>query len=731
MEPRGDNRAKTVQVLLPLPFGTPFDYAVPNHSPVDVGDYVRVPFGTREIVGVVWSDAPAQVAQLKTLLARLDVPPMDAHLRTFIGWVARYTLQPLGAILKLALTVDSAQEAPSATTYMMSASIPPGTRMTPARLRVMAALQDGAARTLADITKTASCGVSVVKGLVTDGVLSTCTGPAKDDLLPRPAPQLATGPVLSPAQQAAADVLVAQVTTGSARVTLLEGVTGSGKTEVFTTAIRAALARGQQVLVMMPEIALSVQMLARFEALLGQPPVLWHSDLATGARRRAWRRIAGGTVQLVLGARSALFLPFHSLGLIVVDEEHDSAYKQEEGTNYHARDLAVVRARLHGIPLILSSATPSVETVVNVQEDRYGRVCLPDRHAGAPMPGVTVVDLLKTPLPRGRWLAESSVAAVRATLARGEQALLFLNRRGYAPLTLCRKCGHRLTCPHCTAWMVEHRAGPKSGALHCHHCGYHTALPPVCPHCGAPESFAACGPGVERIEEEVKILFPDARTLLVASDTLGGWKQAQQALEDVADRKYNLIIGTQMVAKGHHFPYLTCVIVVDADLGLEGGDVRAGERCFQILQQVGGRAGRAERPGSVILQTHCADNFIFHALAKNDRDGFIAHEIAMRARHRWPPFARLAALILSGRTLEQVLHAAHDIREKSPQLESLEIFGPAPAPLARLRDEHRVRLLVRVDRTTKLQPLLADWLARVTLPRGVALKIIIDPFTFL
>lgn len=729
MEQRGDNGAKTVQVLLPLPLGAPFDYAVPAGLTVAPGDYVRVPFGRRDMLGVVWGDAPAQVTTLKPIAARLNVPPMDARLRTFINWVASYTLQPLGTILKLGLTVDSAHEAPTGTTYICHATPPDGLRMTPARARVMQVMQDGVARTMPELVHAAACSPSVVKGLVSEGALLARTETERED-----APVVAhavSHPVLSSAQQMAADALVSRVTAGGASVTLLEGVTGSGKTEVFATAIRAALAQGRQVLVLMPEIALSVQMLARFEALFGQCPVSWHSELATGARRRAWRQIANGTASLVLGARSSLFLPFHNLGLIVVDEEHDGAYKQEDGTNYHARDLAIVRGRLEAIPVVLSSATPSVETVVNVQEGRYARVSLPDRHAGASMPTVTVLDLLKTPLPRGRWLADPAISEIRATLERGEQALLFLNRRGYAPLTICRKCGHRLTCPHCTAWMVEHRAGPKRGALHCHHCGYSTSLPPVCPHCGAEESFAACGPGVERVEEEAKLLFPEARALVVASDTIGGWKQAQQALADVSARKYDLIVGTQMVAKGHHFPFLTLVVVVDADLGLEGGDVRAGERCFQILQQVGGRAGRAERPGSVILQTHCADNFIFGALAKNDRDGFMAHEIAMRARHRWPPFARLAALVLSGRDLESVNRAAQDIRAKSPQLDSLEIFGPAPAPLARLRDEHRVRLLVRGDRTTKLQPLLADWLARVILPKGVTLKIVIDPFTFL
>jgi len=356
---------------------------------------------------------------------------------------------------------------------------------------------------------------------------------------------------------------------------------------------------------------------------------------------------------------------------------------------------------------------------------------LPDRHAGAPLPQVRVVNLLKEKLPRGRWIAESCVTQIRDTLARGEQVLLFLNRRGYAPLTICRGCGHRLVCPNCTAWLVEHRSGRHAGELQCHHCGHHESLPKSCPHCNGQGSFAPCGPGVERLEEEAKSLFPEASTLVVASDTMGGWKQVQKALDEVVAGHFNLIIGTQIIAKGHHFPNLTLVVVVDADIGLEGGDVRAGERSFQLLQQVGGRAGRAGLPGSVILQTHCPDNFIFRTLQKNDRDGFLSHEISMRERHHWPPFARLAALLVSGKNLAAVEHAAKEIRRTAPQIEGLEIFGPAPAPLARLRAEHRVRLLVRGTRQTKLQPVLASWLGSVSLPKGVSLKIIIDPFTFL
>lgn len=718
-----------MQVLVPSPVDRAYDYAVPAGMSVAPGDYVVVPMAGRKFTGVVWSANPAEAdpAKIKKVAARLPVPPMDAHLRQFIDWVAAYTLQPLGAVLKLSITVDSAQVAKLQPHYKVGEPLPPGVKITAPRRRVLDALEDGVPMTVPALAKAAATGAGVVRALIKEGLLVE----AEVGEIPHQAPDPEVhGPVLSAAQQKAADYLALRVNEGKYSITLLEGVTGSGKTEVYAHAIRAALARGEQVLVLMPEIALSVQMLSRFANLFGAEPVQWHSELAKGARQKAWRGAAAGTARLVIGARSALFLPFQKLGLIIVDEEHDGAYKQEEGVTYHARDMAVVRAHIHGIPLVLSSATPSIETCVNVEEGRYGKVVLPDRHRNVPMPKVELIDLLKDKLPRGRWLADKVTESITKTLSRGEQVLLFLNRRGYAPLTICRTCGHRLVCPNCTAWLVEHRAGPSRGQLLCHHCGHHEPYPKACPECKTEDSLAPCGPGVERVEDEVKSLFPEARTLVVASDTLGGWKHVQSALEAIARGEVDIIIGTQIVAKGHHFPKLTLVVGVDADLGLDGGDVRAGERTFQLLQQVGGRAGRADLPGTVLLQTHCANNFLFQTLSQNDRATFVEREIEMRERHHWPPFARLAALIVSGKNLQYVEHAAQEIRRRSPQIDGVEIFGPAPAPLAKLKGEHRLRLLVRAERQKKIQPMLVAWLGALHLPKGVALKIVIDPFTF-
>jgi len=722
------NNERNVQVLLPLPLAEPFDYRIPPGMSLTVGDYVVVPFGRRKLMGVVWSLNPATFAQdrLKSVLERQEVAPMAASLRQFIDWVAAYTVSPKGAVLKLALTSDSAQEERKVVHYAAASPLPTGFKLTPQRQRVLdeAELPFSAA----ELARRAGCSPAVVQGLIKVHALM----PVETAEAPPALPDLrGEGATLSPEQNLAADVLLGKLRASTFSTTLLEGVTGSGKTEVFAKAIRAALQQGRQVLLLVPEIALSVQMLERFAKLFGATPTQWHSDLGQSARQRAWRAVANGTAHLVIGARSALFLPFNHLGLIVVDEEHEQAYKQEEGVSYHARDMAVVRGQQLGIPVILSSATPSIESVVNVREGRYDHVVLSERHGGVSMPKIELVDLLKSPPPRGRWLATPVVDAIRANVAKGEQALLFLNRRGYAPLTLCRTCGHRMMCPNCTAWLVEHRAGIYRGKLVCHHCGHQEKLHENCPKCGDKDSFAACGPGVERIEEEVRALFPEARILVLASDTTHSWRALQGMLNDIAERKVDIIIGTQIVAKGHHFPHLTLVAVVDADIGLEGGDMRARERTYQLLEQVGGRAGRASLPGTVLLQTQFAKNFIFQSLVDHDRAGFIAHEIDERATYHWPPFARLAAVIVSGRDLARVERTAQEIRNISAFPDGVEIFGPAPAPLAKLKKHHRFRLLIRAPRHMKLQPMLASLLGRLGLPKGVDMQIVIDPFTFL
>ena len=670
----------TVAVLLPLPLDRAYDYAVPDELAADIapGSFVRVLLGRVERIGVVWGEGEGDVepARLKPVTAVLESPPMAEPLRRLIDWAADYTLAQRGAVLRMAMSVPAAVEPlPMRTAYRRRQDEAP--RMTEARSRVLALLQDGPPRTAAEIARKANVGTAVVRGLAALGAVEAVSV-REVSAFGRPDTRRA-GPILSDAQADAANALREAVAAGEFSVTVLDGVTGAGKTEVYFEAVAAALDAGHQVVVMLPEIALSAQWLGRFRARFGVEPAVWHSELGTRQRRETWRAVAEGRAEVVVGARSALWLPFPSLGLIVVDEEHDAAFKQEDGVVYHARDMAVVRARLEGRPAVLVSATPSLETVVNIENGRYGRVQLPDRHGGARLPAIETIDLRETPPERGAWLAPALRVALAETLEAGEQALLFLNRRGYAPLTLCRACGHRFHCPNCSAWLVEHRF---AGTLDCHHCGYRRGLPEACPACEAEDRFAACGPGVERLAEEVDGAFPGARWAVLTSDTVRGPSQVQDLVDAIAAHEVDVLIGTQMVAKGHHFPQLTLVGVVDADLGLAGGDMRAAERTYQLLHQVGGRAGRGELPGRVLLQTYAAEHPVMTALAAGERDSFMAREAAARETHGLPPYGRLVAVIASGPNEAETLRAASALaRTARAEEKSLgfQVLGPAPA----------------------------------------------------
>jgi len=536
------------------------------------------------------------------------------------------------------------------------------------------------------------------------------------------------GPPLSAGQTQAANALIGAVKASEFSVTLLDGVTGAGKTEVYLDAVAETLRAGKQALVLVPEISLTSQWLERFQRRFGAAPAEWHSDLTASKRRATWRAVAENNVSVVVGARSALFLPYPNLGLIVVDEEHDGSYKQEEGVIYNARDMAVVRAKAGEFPTILVSATPSLETMVNTQSGRYQRVHLADRHGEAELPHMQTVDMRADPPPRGHWLSPIVTDAIAAELDAGSQAMVFLNRRGYAPLTLCRTCGHRMECPNCSAWLVEHR---HTGHMECHHCGHRVRQPESCPECGAQDSLAACGPGVERVAEEITALFPQARTAVMASDTVTGPAAAAEMVQAMANHEFDILIGTQIVAKGHHFPLLTVVAVVDADLGLSGGDLRATERTYQLLSQVAGRAGRAERPGRAFLQTYHPDHPVMAALISGDRDTFLAREAEDREAQMLPPFGRLVALIISGPDAGEAETFARTVARVAPEQKDVRVLGPAPAPLSMLRGRHRHRLLLRAARSVSVQAYVRRWLEGVKTPSGVRLQVDVEPYSFL
>ena len=718
---------RVVPVLVPAPAERPYSYSVPPGMEAAAGAVVRVPLGPREVAGIVWDGQADAVdaRKLRPISQVFDCPPLGADALRFVEWVANWTLSAPGMVARMFLRAPAAFDPEPMLDGMRFRGGEPD-RMTDARRRVLEIAGDGMAWTRSGLAHAAGVSTSVVDGLAGQGLFERIAIPPPP-VAATPDPAYAR-PVLSPDQQAAADALRQKVGDGFS-VTLLDGVTGSGKTEVYLEAVAAALEAGRQVLVLVPEIALTAAFLERFQDRFGAKPAEWHSDLSPRMRERVWRQVAEGRVKVVAGARSALFLPFRDLGLIAVDEEHDPAYKQEDRVFYNARDMAVVRGRIGDFPVVLASATPSVETRVNASQGRYGRVVLPARYAEAAMPDLHAVDMRRHPPARGGFLSPLLLGEVGKTVARGEQALLFLNRRGYAPLTLCRVCGHRFQCPDCSGWLVEHRF---RGQLVCHHCGHKEAKPEACPSCGALDHLVACGPGVERIAEEAAGHFPEARVIVLSSDLLGGVKRLRLELEAIANGEADIVVGTQLVAKGHNFPNMTLVGVVDADLGLANGDPRAAERTFQLLSQVTGRAGRTGRKSLGLIQTYQPDHPVMRAIVSGDAEAFYDEEIAARERAALPPFGRLAGIIVSAASRAEAEGHARALRRAAPDAPGIAVLGPAEAPLALIAGRHRMRLLVHGERRCDLQAFLRALLAAGPKPRGsVKVQVDVDPQSFL
>lgn len=717
-------------VLVPLALDQPFSYAVPPGLEIQEGEPVCVPFGPRETVGMVWALREGGAANLKSVMGPAGGAVFSESMRRFLEWVARWTLAPRGSVLAMSMKrFDAAREEPVRIGLRLAGA--PPVRLTPARRRVLAAAQDGAVRLKRELAEAAAVSASVVDGLVDEGTLEAVSLPP-EPVAETPDPNFAQ-PVLSPEQAAVAAALAAAVAARTGSTALLEGVTGAGKTEVYFEAVAEAVRQGRQALILMPEIALTAQFLDRFAARFGVRPATWHSGVSGRKRERLYAGIASGEVGVVAGARSALFLPFRDLGLVIVDEEHEAAYKQEDGVHYHARDMAVVRGHLENFPVVLASATPSIETRVNVERGRYAHHRLPERYGGRTLPRIAAIDLRREPPEPGRWLSPRLVEAVRETTARSEQALLFLNRRGYAPLTLCRSCGHRYECPNCSAWLVEHRF---RRALVCHHCGHAERRPDVCVACGTVDSLAACGPGVERIAEEARERFPDKRIITLSSDFPGGTERLRAELAAVAAGEVDIVIGTQLVAKGHNFPLLTLVGVLDADIGLTSGDPRAAERTFQMLQQVTGRAGRGDKPGQALVQTYQPDHPVIAALLSGDAERFYDEETRVREAAGLPPYGRLAALVVSAADKAEAEGYARALARTAHEMnvldDSLTVLGPAEAPLALVRGRYRFRLLAKCAREVDLQGFLRAWMGCAPKARGsVRVSIDVDPQSFL
>ncbi len=734
LELAGDPNATLhrVPVVLPVALDQSYDYLLGEEGPVAPGAFVLVPFGPQVRIGVVWDEPvglqkPVAPAKLKALAGQVDVPALPVESMRFAEWISRYTLSPLGMVVRMMMGARSAFEPEKprlGVQIVPDAHLPP--RMTPARTRAIEIAADGLVRSKAELARAADCTSGVIDGLVRAGVLVDVAIPERG--YPKPNPAHATVE-FADAQDLAVHTLKSAVEAANFSVTLLDGVTGSGKTEVYYEAVAATLAQGRQVLIMLPEIALTSQFMDRFEGRFGCAPVEWHSALGGTERGRVWKAVASGKARCIVGARSGLFLPFRDLGLIVIDEEHDGGFKQDDRVNYQARDMAVVRANIGGFPIVLASATPSIESHVNARSGRYRQVILPGRYSGVELPEVKAIDLRADAPEQGRWLAPTLVEAVRETLEEGRQSLLFLNRRGYAPLTLCRACGHRIECPQCSAWLVEHRFRRR---LNCHHCGFSLPIPEKCPKCAEVGGLVACGPGVERISEEVGERFPNARVVLLSSDLIPSLTEMRDVIARIESGDADIIIGTQIVAKGHHFPDLATVGIVDGDLGLGQADPRAGERSFQLMHQVTGRAGRAFARGRGFVQTHLPEHPVMQAIVTGDRDTFVEREIAQRQAGMLPPFGRLAALVISARHKEVAELYAREVARSAPASDKICVLGPAEAPLAVVRGRHRWRLLVKAPREIDMQSYLRGWLGQIPASKGdIRLQVDVDPYNFL
>ena len=722
---------KIVGVMLPLPFNDVFDYMASDD--VKIGDVVRVPFGKGVEIGVVFKtekSADLDEKKIKNILAVLPYH-LKPSLIKFVQWVAKYNLAYIGLVLKMVLCAKSAFDDPKMhVLYKLTGKTLADAKLknSDARWHVIDLLKH-APYSKTEIMAGAGVSASVVKTLIDAGILEAMPVQRKKE--EQSLKLEGTEVCLTDEQQNAADFLIKTQETGF-NVTLIDGVTGSGKTEVYLEAAINVLKKGKQVLILVPEIALTTQWLERFEKRFGVKPYQWHSALSSSERRETWQAVIENRAKVLVGARSALFLAYADLGLIVVDESHDQTFKQEDMVNYQARDMAVVRAKIENIPIILSTATPDLETLVNVEEGKYNTVVLKNRYASAALPDIQVLDLKKDKPQKGpwgaSWLAPTLCEALKDNLEKGEQSMLFLNRRGYAPLMICRDCGHRIQCPNCTAWLTEHRS---SGKLICHHCGYMMTTPKSCPECGSQTGLTACGPGVERIAEEIKFRFPLAKTEVLSSDTTSSFKAISDVISKMERKEIDILIGTQILAKGHHFPLLTLVGIVDADLGLMGSDLRAQEQTFQLLSQVSGRAGRAEKRGTVYLQTLYPENAVLKALIENDRKTFIEFEKQTRRQLYLPPYGKLAAIIVSGANEQWVEKSAHHLARNLPQTDGILLIGPAPAPIYMLRGKFRYRLLLKTLKTINIQNVIKAWLHNLNIPSSVKIEVDIDPYSFM
>ena len=706
---------------------TALDYAVPEQTSLIIGDFVLAELGRSAKVGVVTAlsdqadspipQQPESGIRYKPILATFPhIPALDAAHIKYLTWLSEYYLASFGLACRLTFPAkeDFYRPYSGPKTYLASPKEPQklGAKQQELYQKI---IQHHGALPRTELLEDSNS--SILKKLLDHGLIIETPWQA-----PKPIRNLAK---LNPEQEIAFSAMRSHSEGG--QVCLLDGTTGSGKTEVYFHLIAAALDAGQQVLVLLPEVSLLVDWQQRFLARFGYNPPAWHNGITPATRRKIWQKAATGQAEVIVGARSALHLPMQNLGLIIVDEEHDFSYKQEDGIPYHARDMAVVRGKIAKIPVVLASATPSLESLLNAQNQKYRHIDLPSRHQAASQPEIQLIDLNEHRLKASEWLSPPLLEALKETLEEKQQAVLFLNRRGFAPLLLCRGCGHRFDCPNCDVYLSEH-LHPKPH-LSCHHCAYRIPKPKQCPKCGLSTHLSSHGPGVERIIEDLTQDFPQARTFAATAETLNCPETIADFLHKMQNREIDIVVGTQIIAKGLDFPYLTLAGVIDADQALFGSNPRSAEQTWQLLHQIAGRTGRHHLAGRALLQTRKADDILFQSLQAMNRAAFIDQQSHVREMAKIPPFGRMAAFVVQSRDSRLAENTARTLANSCPNGEH-RLLGPTIAPISKLRGWYRWRLLLMSPRHVSLQPIAARMLAASPPSYKVRIKIDVDPYNF-
>ena len=663
-------KRKIINVLLPLPFNQTFQYLCNEDEKIELGDFILVPFKNKIVTGCIWENKSKLKKRLpkkkiRNIEKKLNFSPLNKNNRDFIVWVSDYTMNNLGATLKLCLSIK--------------------------QIFVKKKIEKIKERFL---------DLSSDKHLLTKEQLN------------------------------AKQYIFNKINNKKFSTIVIDGVAGSGKTEVYFEAINKCLIQRKQVLVLLPEISMTTQWFDRFKKRFKIDPLLWHSDIKVSEKIKIWKSVIDGNSNIIVGARSSLFLPFKNLGLIIIDEEHDQSFKQEEGVIYNARDMAVVRAKISNIPIILCSATISIETKLNILEKKYEVVKLKERYGEAGLPEVKIIDLVETPPEKGMWLSEEVHNELKKTIESGNQALFFLNRRGFAPYVFCNSCYKKILCQNCDVGLVYHK---KIDNLICHHCGYKSSLENNKKNCKEFEKkcdLFLYGPGVEKIYEEIKKKDKNLNIEILTSDVMQKKGQGETILRKFEREEINVIIGTQILAKGHHFPKLTLVVVVDADFGFIGGDLRAAEKTFQLLTQVSGRSGRSKLPGKVLIQSAMSDNLILKNIKEFDLNGFFLEELNIRKESGLPPFKKLCSLMLVSKNEKKLNDFCRKMKVNIEQSNEFEVLGPAPPFISYVRGKHRKRFIVRCSRNKNIQKFVSIWLKKLQIPFDLKISIDIDPYNF-